>query len=346
MMPFKSVAAEVEVLIEKLKKPADPGAGMTVKDFAQTNDASNRKVILRDIASLRNRGNSAGPAVMKLLTDTDWEVRVAATRTLGYIGYKEAIDDLVKLLDRQDDWRLVFVAAESLGRLRAKQAAPTLSVVWNNHWYPPVCAAAGRALDAIGENAAVDASHADEPIILDFFEYEDDREKVDTLESSDRIESRIPVETLCNHPLTIKVRRKDGKIRSEEHVGVRTPSGYLIGTEDGKSGGALEFVDLEGNVQLISKDHTKAIYRIADEYLAITYLTDLSMNGGFVQKLKRSPEGRWTAEKWRALPGAPQVCWLMKNDKILVSCVGGIVLIAPACEMDSLTRKQVLGLRR
>ncbi|HET6410153.1 MAG TPA: hypothetical protein VFG14_19845, partial [Chthoniobacteraceae bacterium] len=112
------------------------------------------------------------------------------------------------------------------------------------------------------------------------------------------------------------------------------------------SGGALEFVDVEGNVQLIASDHAKAIYRIVDDYFAVTYVTDLSMNGGFVQKLKRTPEGLWTAEKWRALPGAPRLCWLLKNNEILVSCVGGIALIAPTGEMTSLTRKKALGLRR
>jgi HEAT repeat protein len=314
-----------------------------VEDLAQMSGASDRKIVLRAIASLRARGNSAGPVVMKYLAEADWDVRVAAARTLGFVGCKEAAEELIKLLDRQDDWRLVFVAAESLGRLRAKQAEPALSGIGNSHWYPPVCAAVERALDMIREGSSIKVS--DKDVLLNFFEYEDAREEIERLEPSEWTKTRAPVQPLANAPFTIKVRRKDGRMQREEHIGITIDGGYLIATDNGERGGALEFVDPGGNVQLIAQENTMAIYRVDDDIFAVTGPAHLSAKAGFIQKLRKSAGGQWTVEKWRTLPGAPRISWLLKTRKILVSCLGGIVLVSLNGEMELLTRKQALGSR-
>jgi len=82
-----------------------------------------------------------------------WDVRWGAARALGYIGYEDGAQPLIAALDNQDDWRLVFAAAESLGRLRAKAAIPRLREVAKNHWFPFVRKTARTALRSIdGEN--------------------------------------------------------------------------------------------------------------------------------------------------------------------------------------------------
>lgn len=47
-------------------------------------------VTLRDLAGAGAAGVQAGPAVVKLLDSEDWNLRVAAARTLGFIHYVEA----------------------------------------------------------------------------------------------------------------------------------------------------------------------------------------------------------------------------------------------------------------
>jgi hypothetical protein len=95
-------------------------------------------------------------------------------------------------------------------------------------------------------------------------------------------------------------------------------------------------------VQLIARENAKAVYDFAGEIFAVTGLAHGSLNSGFIQKVRKTPEGEWTVEKWRALPGAPRVSWLLVNNKMLVSCVGGIVMISAAGEIEFLTRKQAL----
>ena len=95
-----------------------------VPSAEQAGDPYTTKRLMCDISELREHGAAAGPVAVKLLTSKEWEVRVEAARTLGQIGYQESADELIKLLQRPDDWRLVFSAAESLGLLKRKEAVP------------------------------------------------------------------------------------------------------------------------------------------------------------------------------------------------------------------------------
>ena len=61
-------------------------------------EAKSDILVLRDIARLGARGRSAGPTLLRFLENQDWDMRVGVVRTLGYIGYDEAADDLVKML--------------------------------------------------------------------------------------------------------------------------------------------------------------------------------------------------------------------------------------------------------
>jgi hypothetical protein len=317
---------EVTVLLEKL---------------AQPKDASVRANLLRNIAILGERANSAGPAVVKLLSDENWDVRVAAARTLGYIGMVEAAGELIELLDRKDDWRLVFVAAESLGKLRVKQAEPALSSIWNSHWYLPVRDAAGRAIDAIHGKEPPRESPSREQVMLDFFSYRDDRENFETLSFGDEFRVRFPIVVLCNEPRSVKVLRKDGGMRTERHLGTNTDDGYLIATDE-ESGGAMEFVDRKGNAQLLAEEKTKAIYGWGDDYLAVTDPTRPNVNCGFIYKLKRNPEGKWTAAKFRRLPGEPTAYWMLKGRRMLVGCTGGIVVVSVDGDVEFYTRDKAV----
>jgi HEAT repeat protein len=103
---------------------AREAAAIWLDRLAEAQDSFSRILILRDIAAMRDRGVEAGPALLKYLRDPDWTVRVCAVRTLGYIGYADSAETLIALLDNPEDWRLVFSAAEALGRLPSAAAIP------------------------------------------------------------------------------------------------------------------------------------------------------------------------------------------------------------------------------
>lgn len=104
------------------------GAGNA--DIANLIERLNKKpdiLVIRDIAALKENGKSAGPSLVRCLWHDDWDVRVAAASAMGYIGYAEAIPELIKLLGTDHDWRLVYVSVQSLGRLHAAEAVPALT---------------------------------------------------------------------------------------------------------------------------------------------------------------------------------------------------------------------------
>lgn len=134
---------------------------------------------LEDLADFAAAGHAAGPAVLELLTGDGatrpthpWggdvlDLRVAAARTLGAIGYRDAIPALQQALQEPRDVRLAWAAAGALGQLRAEAAIPALDAQARTHWYPPVRAAATQALASIraGAPAAAAAATEDEDIL-------------------------------------------------------------------------------------------------------------------------------------------------------------------------------------
>ncbi|MBA3756113.1 MAG: HEAT repeat domain-containing protein [Nitrosomonas sp.] len=129
--------------------------------------------LFRDIASLRANGRSAGPSIVPFLRNENWDLRVVAARTIGYIGYSQAITELTDLLRTDDDWRLVYVATVSLGRLKALKAVPALTLLSETYWYPPVRKAAKESIEVITKRSENSSKPHHDNFAFEFFEYED-----------------------------------------------------------------------------------------------------------------------------------------------------------------------------
>lgn len=307
-----------------------------------TTDPHGRMLLMRDIARLKTRGKTAGPAVAKFLNDEDWNVRVGATRALGYIGYEEAVDDLIKLLSRLEDWRLVLSAAESLGRLKAERALPALKKVSTTHWYPPVRDSAQKADKAIRSGEITESKYHADNFSFEFYGYEQAGAKMEMLDMEDLKFIRFPIDIKQHQPLTVAIKAKDGSMKTSSLRGVKVEGGYLVGSDNGEWGGEITFVDLNNDPFAILNENMEAIYKMTHGIIAVTGLAHMSMNSGFIQTLGRGADGRWAATKWRALPGAPKFSRLLKDGRLLISCYGGIVLVSADGQMTSLTRKQSL----
>ena len=154
-------SAETWLLVLRQTKPelredidqalVDIGADEAGRIMAARLDENPDPRQLFELAMVGPAGSDAGPVVVGLLSHPDADVRLAAARALGFIGYAPAAPALVEKLDAPDDLRMNWVAADSLGRLGAAQARPALERLAATHPYPPVRDAAARALRQMGQ---------------------------------------------------------------------------------------------------------------------------------------------------------------------------------------------------
>ncbi len=311
-----------------------------VEKLGSAVDQWGRRLIIAQIGALRDRGVAAGPEIAKYFDNEDWDVRIVAERTVGAIGYEDATDDLIRLLDRTDDWRLVFTVVKSLELLKAKRALPALSQISKDHWYPPVRKVALAASKAIREGAVPKPELQMQNALYD--EYETAGDDMESLKPGDEKSLRFPMVPTLDRTVMVAIERKNQGLKTEQWRGVKVEDGYLAGCDRGEWGGEIAFVDLKGNPLVIAHQNARTIYKTADGIVAVTGLAHLSGNNGFLFKVGKGTDGVWTATKWRALPGAPRLSRLLKDGRLFICCYGGIVLISPNGGMKSLSRRESL----
>lgn len=299
-----------------------------------------RPVFFRDIAALGKNGVSAGPELVQYLHHDDWSVQINAARALGYIGYSQAIQPLVELLDNTDNWRLVFVAAESLGRLRSKYSVPALSRIAQQHWYPPVRRAAAKALEDISGIVDDSSGKNSRNFPLEFFGYRSVKFNQKTYAGNGDVEiidtrnfaAGNGLSPSCLTNCTYKAYNNYLQPTAHQQVpdfGIEVSNGYLVGASRGEWGGELVHIDTDGNEVKVITDNVTAIYRNSEGIFVIAGLARLTINQGLVYKVERENLGNWKATKWKALPGAPISSALTTDGRIFVKCVSGTVVIGP-----------------
>ena len=159
-----STHGEIESL-QRLQKDDDNlirDAALEARAFIRVGDSFERTLQIRDLARQGTLAKYAGPDLVKDLEAEDWDVRAAAARAIGYIGFEDAIDALFPLLHHNEDWRLVYSAAESLGRLRARKAMPALAAVSRSIGIPPAREAARRAMASIRDSVVPTSGSSEE----------------------------------------------------------------------------------------------------------------------------------------------------------------------------------------
>ncbi len=127
--------------------------------------------LLTDVAEVGRAAKAAGPAVVELLSHADPEIRVGATLALGFIEYGEAVPNLESMLHDRRDVRVVWAAAESLGRIGDEAALDALRAVQDSHWHPAVGQAAGAAMARIGAAGNPGAYDGPNRFPIEFFRY-------------------------------------------------------------------------------------------------------------------------------------------------------------------------------
>jgi hypothetical protein len=306
--------------------------------FIRVGDSFERTLQIRDLARQGTLAKYAGPDLVKNLEAEDWDVRAAAARAIGYVGFEDATDALIPLLHHKEDWRLVYSAAESLGRLRATKALPALAAVSKEYWYPPAREAAKRAMASI-RDSVVPASRSDETANYDDDFFERGKTDSDWITEKEARSLRFPVAVTPDDLVSIPVRMGGG--RDEEKMrGVKADDGYLVGSDRGEWGGEIAYVNRAGKARILTPLNTEAIYRTKAGIVAVTGLAHMTFNSGCLFRISKTAEGEWSASKWRVLPGAPRVSRLLKDGNLFISCHGGMVLISTDGRMRSVTHQE------
>ncbi|EDY16175.1 PBS lyase HEAT domain protein repeat-containing protein [Chthoniobacter flavus Ellin428] len=318
-------------------------APLLAESLVTAKEDSIRLLVLRDIASLHERGRAAGPTVVKYLSSANWEVRLCAVRTLGYIGYQESAGELIRLLGCVEDWRVVMSAAEALGRMEVKAALPALTKVSQDHWFPPVRSAAITALPAIRDRIHPKSRYPDDNFPLEFFDYWNAGLGMEILNDADANRIRFPIQAAKSEvPKAVLTKLEANGETRGIYCGLKVDGGYLVGRDSGEWGGDIVFIDDQGKSQMVLRENTQAVYQTPNGILATTGLDHLGMNGGVLYRLEKNAAGQWQGHPWRQLPGAPFFSRLLKDGRLLVNCDGGIVVVSPNGDMQLLTRKEVL----
>jgi HEAT repeat protein len=299
--------------------------------------------LLRDIAEKRESLRDVGPAVMEQLASEDWDLRVAAARCLGYIGFAEAEPNLVAALSDVRDWRLPYVSSESLGRLHARGAVTALLKLKSEHWYPPVREAAAKAIEVIEHGGQYTSRFPPYNFPMEFYGYMSlegipeashahpplktgpDELSKDDLTSLGYDAKRVGYDSVAH-------RMRESSIRAAPVCGIRVDGGSVLGSSRGEWGGELVYVDAQGAVNRLVSSNTRAIHRMPFGIVAVTGLAHLAFSQGGLYRIDRSREG-FKATKWRTLPGAPRESGFLANGDLFIACDGGDIVITPSGEL-------------
>jgi hypothetical protein len=321
------------------------GAGTREALEASLDGAESPQFVLRDIAALGEGGREAGSRVERLLGSRDADVRVAAARTLGLIGYRPAVPSLTAALDDPDDWRLVYVASEALGRLHAAEARHALEGTASRHWYPPVRDAArnaGLALDSKYRYASTtdqgnfsyaffdfERAGRDYQPCADLAHFPSAPRRSDTL---DPVAQPALAQRLAYDRVVVgwdEKGRHTSHHRTPAEVGLRIAGGWLVGADQGEWGGELVFKADDGSTKMVLPTNIQGLQVLGSgRIVAVTGLAHLTSNDGVLYRIDCPPSKPCTAAPWKQLPGAPRASWVLKTGELLVNTLGGSVVVA------------------
>lgn len=305
--------------------------------------------VLRDIKSLGKNGYDAGPAVLDYLEDPDWDVRVIAADTLGRIGYGSASSTLARTLTDEDDWKLVYAASISLGRLNADEFIDELESVRSTHWYPPVRAIANSAIQHMQTGEGLDeadwwhfAPVENSPETCDAVSYRTVNEREGTKLYADHDHEHLkalsyltsiysygaPEGTEPNEHGVIEVTAENmveyvEPVLQVPDLALKVSNGWLVGSDRGEWGGELVHIPASGQRIVLYDGNVEEIFPLGSQIVATTGLAHLGMNSGFLLRIEEIESGRFSATPWKRLPGAPVSSWLIEGGELLVNTRGG-----------------------
>lgn len=284
--------------------------------------------ILIDLAELRGNGKDAGPIVQSLLDHDDRDLRLAAARTLGFIEFEPSVDALIALLDHPNDNQMSWVAAQSLGRMRAGSSSGALQRVAGNHRSESVRRAALEALQHFEQNSTYieRAGFASEfraygfvpmgKMSCEFVAPESARRSTGSKRHSDDM------------PREVLAVGEPWSAGHGEMTALRVGDGWLAGIDHGEWGGQLVYIKKGKKPVTLVERNIADIHRLGDRIVAVTGLAHMDIDEGMIYEARRRANGEWVAVAWQDLPSAPRSSWVTDSGDLSVNVAQGRVLVS------------------
>lgn len=242
-----------------------------------------------------------GPQLLPFLKSNSPDERLMGAITFGVIGYRPASVPLRMALD-DADWRVVYAAARSLGRLRAVEAAPDLRVVSNAHWLPEVRRMATASLEALDLPSEA-PTPALEPSKRSIFYNGTERGDFVDVYVLDDFPSCAQEQWQWQ---SMHFSLPDNRRTQNSHMvtaRLKQPPGLLTGVNHGEFGGSLIWKPDGGRSAVLLKDFgVMGIEPDAEGAVFITGLNHMGFNFGVVGLLTRTVQGKWSLRELAHLP--------------------------------------------
>lgn len=341
-------------------------SGRVFADFIQSSPSVDI-FMLREVAKVGPAAIDAGPVLEILLSNPQREIRLGATRTIGYLGYDKATPQVIHFLNEKHDIPLNWVASEALGMIGDSNAIPALETVSKSHWHPVVRSSAQNAIDRItAGDKHLPPEHYE--FAYDFFSFNQfdlqSCEKIslrkmqyDIIGKLDRHSNKEDFKKLAYTTVIYSYgpddedeqRQKDpdgvivvDRYNIIEHkqvveqipdVALKVEDGWLVGGDRGEWGGELVHINQQGKVTKLFDDNIQNITRIGNSYVAVTGLAHMGLNSGQILKLEHQ-NGQWHSIPWIFLPGAPAQSWLAETGELYVATYsGGSILVSSSGDL-------------
>lgn len=319
----------------------------TTKDESSFFDSN--LMVFRDIAEMGDAAIDVGPQIMPYLDSTYWQDKVYAAITLGHIGYKLAIPELLQLSTNQTDWQQSYAAVKAFHLLKDKSVIPYIEKISHTHWYEPLREYAKSVVVSLKQGEIQEAKTEQGNFAFEFFDLHQLRKENHVCDLSDYKKVDEPKEQkeystrdskLDNfqyrNPMCLMGDYQEyyGDYCSSEQsiiypsVAVQFKNKWLTGDNRGEWGG--ELVAFQGDKilsSLITKN-IEDIYVIGEYAYVTSGLAHLSSNNGLIYRIKEN-NAAFEVEPFVRLPGAPRSSWKIKDDYILINTVSGAVIFNP-----------------
>jgi hypothetical protein len=291
---------------------------------------------IRDIGRYGAAAIDTGPMLARFVQARGLEeARVAAAAAIGKVGYAAGAPVLLaQAPDFEDNWRLAYETAESLGRLGAGETQ--LAALARDHWYRPVRNNAERALNLIRTGAfarpGVEHDGALSRLAGSPLHYRGDLEGADAVCAAAGVQAYEPVEPRVVWPDrnagVVSLNFPSPTLANRQRFILTLGARRLVGTNEGEWGGGVGVVEANAKTRPLISDNAIAVFPFGDGLLVVTGLAHMGSDRGDAWVVALDDKGPRVRRRIR-LPAHPTAFKLAWPRTLIVTAGGEDMAITP-----------------
>ena len=279
---------------------------------------------LREIGSFGEGAHDAAELLLPFLKSRNSAERAAAIRVFGIAGYRPATSQIEEELGAQD-WRVVYASVQALGWLGDVSGMAKIQAATATFWLPEI-----RSLGVVTVAELRSNGRSEHPKAASMVQAEDpfelNQHTLDKVAACPGRRWRWEGKTF-NLAMTA-----ESNSRSLSLWG-----GTLTGTDRGEFIGELSWTKQPDKPVSIVKDNVRALSLAADsQAVAMFGLAHMGFNYGYVLRVERTPDGKFSLSKAAQLPAEGAGMVSLGSDLFAVQSAGRAVVFSSS--------KGILGL--